>query len=73
MFIRHLAALDVPGAKEMSLNFIPRAREPYAGSVKTLDFEKVKHLLPIVDPLLSILRRYRAYQSDSRTCIPENH
>jgi len=49
MFIRHLALLDVPGAKEMPLDFIPRAREPYAGPVKTLGFEEVKCLLHCID------------------------
>jgi integrase/recombinase XerD len=45
MFIRYLAVLQVPGAKEMPLQFIPRARQPYAGPVKTLEFEEVKRLL----------------------------
>ena len=45
MFIRYLAVLQVPGAKEMPLQFIPRARQPYAGPVKTLEFDEVKRLL----------------------------
>lgn len=45
MFIRYLAVLQVPGAKEMPLEFIPRARQPYAGPVKTLEFDEVKRLL----------------------------
>ena len=45
MYIRHLALRDAPGAIELPVANLPRARDPYSGPVQTLEFEELCKLL----------------------------
>jgi site-specific recombinase XerD len=45
MYIRFLASRQIPGAAAIPIQFLPRARQPYAGPVKTLEVEEVQRLL----------------------------
>jgi len=41
MYIRHLSMQGVPGAKEIPVSDIPRARDPYSGPVQVLEFNEI--------------------------------
>ena len=45
MYIRHLALRNAPGAKELPVAYLPRARDPYSGPVQTLEFEEIIKIL----------------------------
>ena len=44
-YIRHLALRGAPGAKELPVAYLPRARDPYSGPVQTLEFEEIIKML----------------------------
>jgi site-specific recombinase XerD len=41
MYIRHLSMREVPGAKDIPVSDIPRARDPYSGPVQVLEFNEI--------------------------------
>ncbi len=45
MYIRYLVSIQAPGAAALPIQYLPRARQPYAGPVKTLEPEEVERLL----------------------------
>ncbi|NBB81398.1 MAG: tyrosine-type recombinase/integrase, partial [Verrucomicrobia bacterium] len=45
MYIRFLASTDIPGAADVPIQYLQRARQPYAGPVKTLEIHEVKRIL----------------------------
>lgn len=48
-YVRFLRARQTPGATDFPLEFLPRARHPYAGPVKTLEPDEVQRLLETID------------------------
>jgi site-specific recombinase XerD len=48
-YVRYLRANQVPGANDFPLEFLPRARQPYAGPVKTLEPDQTQRLLNSID------------------------
>lgn len=48
-YIRYLRAKQVPGAMELPLESLPRAKQPYAGPVKTLQPDETQRLLESID------------------------
>jgi len=48
-YMKYLRAKQVPGASDVPLESLPRARHPYAGPVKTLEPDEVQHLLGSID------------------------
>jgi site-specific recombinase XerD len=48
-YIRFLRARQTPGAADFPLEFLPRARNAYAGPVKTLEPDEVQRLLQSID------------------------
>lgn len=45
MYIRHLGMREVPGAKEIPVGDILRARDPYTGPIQVLEFKEVMTIL----------------------------
>src|SRR5664279_4682586 len=58
MYIRHLALRDAQGAKELPVACLPRARDPYSGPVRTLEFEEIISLLSAFNKNSVIDKRY---------------
>lgn len=48
-YFTHLKLRQVEGADKVPFQYMPRARDPYRGPVKTLEFEEVTHLLKSID------------------------
>lgn len=62
MYIKHLALKQVPGAAQFPAQYLPRARDPYKGPVKTLEFKEIKKLLQSIDIRTTIgLRDYTLF------------
>lgn len=49
MYIKHLRLRQVEGAAHFPAEFIPRARDPYQGPIKTLERNEVRSLLTSID------------------------
>ena len=48
-YFTHLKLQQIEGADKVPFQYMPRARDPYRGPVKTLEFEEVTHLLESID------------------------
>jgi len=48
-YFTHLKLRQVEGADKVPFQYMTRARDPYRGPVKTLEFEEVTHLLKSID------------------------
>ena len=48
-YLRHLRLRQVKGAMEFPIEYIPSAREPYTGPIKTLEPEEIQKLLSSID------------------------
>lgn len=49
MYIRHLTLRGINRAKDIPVNVVPRARDPYSGPIQTLEFKEIIQLLTIID------------------------
>jgi site-specific recombinase XerD len=57
MYFRHLRLMQIPGAKELPVESLPRARDAYRGPVKVLEPDEVSNLLGSIDGASVIARR----------------
>jgi site-specific recombinase XerD len=48
-YVKFLCARQIPGADQFPRDSLPRARQPYAGPVKTLEPDQVQQLLQSID------------------------
>ncbi len=58
-YLKHLALSQIPGAESFPFEHVPRARDPYAGPIKTLEIDEVKCILYSIDK--SSVLGYRDY------------